>query len=135
MSRIPRRGATRRTRAVPFDLALLLAGSALACGAGDLLRLVAVVTREFGPASINITNSHLTVTLQNARADSAGSDPVATARRVAELVRDRYPGYAKLEDVTVVFQSRSQYGPVGMSRGNGAYSFTREELGPPRTSR
>jgi hypothetical protein len=102
-----------------------------ACGAGDLFRLAAAVTREFGPSSINITNSHLTVTLQRPGADSSQAGQAARARRVAELVRDRYAGYAGLDDISVVFQSHTQYGPVGLTRGQGSYTFTRAELGPP----
>jgi hypothetical protein len=50
---------------------------------------------------------------------------------VAEYVRDHYPGYRRLDEVRVVFETHRQYGPVGLTRGGGTYTFTRAELGDP----
>jgi hypothetical protein len=122
--------ASRRLLAV--SAVMLLA----ACGMGDLLRFTAGLIREFGSASVNITNQHLTVTLRQPPAGSETAEGAAKqARRVAEYVRDRYPGYPRLEDVTVEFQTRQQYGPVGFTRGQGSWTFTHAELGSPRPQR
>jgi hypothetical protein len=114
--------------AIPL-VALVAALSITACGdLGDMLRLSAGLRKDFGQAKVGISNgSHLTVTLQRAPADEE-----QTARRAAEYVRDHYRKYGRLDDVSVVFETHRQNGPVGYTRGNGGYTFTRAELGAPR---
>jgi hypothetical protein len=122
---------------LPFRRALFVALALLcACGMGDLMRFSVGLTREFGPASVNVNGEHLTITLQRAppRAGSAVGEE-AEARRVAEYVRDHYTPWEDLADVTVAFQSHQQYGPVGFTQGRGNFTFTHAELGAPRTQR
>lgn len=116
--------------AIPlFALAAVL----LAAGCGDiadLMRLSSGLTKEFGPASLNQTDDgHLTVSLTNS---PPAADEEQTARRVAEYVRDHYRSYGTLVDVTVDFQTHRQVGPVGYTRANGSYTFTRADLGTSR---
>jgi hypothetical protein len=108
----------------------------LAAGCGDftdLVQLSSGLKKDFGQASVNLTNgSHLTVTFTNPPPAAASSE-AQTARRVAEYVRDHYRKYGALEDVTVAFETHRQYGPVGYTRGNGSYTFTRADLGASRS--
>ena len=55
----------------------------------------------------------------------AGADRAGFARQVAETARDHYRAYANLQRITVEFP--------GTSHANQSYSFTRLQLGSPRT--
>jgi len=97
----------------------------------DLMRLSAGLNKDFGQTKVNLTNgTHLSVTLTNP-SPAAVSNEQQTARRVAEYVRDHYPKYGALEDVTVVLETHRQYGPVGYTRGTGSYTFARADLKSP----
>jgi hypothetical protein len=120
-----------------FRLALpLLAIATLILGAGcgdlkDMLRLSSGISHDFGQNSVNLSNGHLlTVTLKNSRA-AGHPDEAQTARRVAEYVRDHYPGFGRLQYVVVAFQQNRQYGPVGYTAGQGSYTFSPGQLGEP----
>lgn len=89
------------------------------------------------PASINVNSGTqgtvMTVLFgDSAHVDLPDSDRAAFARDVAEYVRDHYPDYPSLASITVGFSSTQDYGVVHVTRNQAPYSFSREELGPPR---
>lgn len=89
------------------------------------------------PTSINVNSgTHGTVMTvlfgDSAHMNLPDSDRAAFARDVAEYVRDHYQDYPTLTSVTVGFTSTQDYGVVHVTRNQAPYSFSREELGPPR---
>jgi hypothetical protein len=112
--------------------AALLAATA-ACGdLKDLMSLAGDLKAEFGESpNLNVTNhAHLTVTFRNSRyADLPEGERAAFAQRVAEFVRDRYPGYDRLETVRVGFLSQRRAGIVTLSQSETPYTFRTADLG------
>lgn len=99
----------------------------------DLMDFQRVLAEEFKGTviNVNVTNgSHLTLTFVNSpQASLEDSERAAFAKGVAELVRDRYPGYSSMQTVDVAFTSRSSAGPLSVSRTGSPYRFTRAQLG------
>ncbi|HYJ79296.1 MAG TPA: hypothetical protein VEW03_06835 [Longimicrobiaceae bacterium] len=122
-----------RVRLVP----LLLLGIGLATAScRDLAQLVVLsagIGREFHVTGIssNLSGSHLTIVFENSRF-AADPEPVraATAREVAEYVRDHYPGYPELQQVTIQFGSGGSSGGFSSSLQAEGYTFTPADLGP-----
>lgn len=107
----------------------------------DLLELQQDIATHFSTPALSIdtqNGSVLTVTFQNAAvADAPEEQREEFARRVAEYVRDYYPGYGNLSRVVVTFSNVSSTGPVTVTRGVGGDSYSTFDLGepsPPDTS-
>jgi hypothetical protein len=118
-------------RAFPL---IAIAGLMLTTACGglvDLMRLSSGINHDFGQNSVNLSNGHLlTVTMKNSTA-AGRPDEARTARRVAEYVRDHYPGFERLQYVVVAFEQTRQTGPVGYTAGQGSYTFSPGQLGEP----
>jgi hypothetical protein len=118
-------------RALPFVAIAALVLVAACGGLVDLMRLSSGINHNFGLNSVNLSNGHLlTVTMKNSPA-AGRPDEARTARRVAEYVRDHYPGFGRLQYVVVAFEQTRQTGPVGYTAGPGSYTFSPGQLGEP----
>ena len=131
------RGIVRASRGLGVGLALFCTG-----GCEDVQRIMDFQQRlasEFNTAgvSVNVTNGiHLSVTFYD---DSASAvrptlDRGRLARRVADYVRDHYPGYSDVQTVSVLFATRKISGPLTVTETTGDYTFTRSELDTPNSS-
>jgi hypothetical protein len=100
----------------------------------DLRTLASDIGRDFGTANVNIglnNRVNLTVTFTDLNpAVVPDTAHPAFARRVAEYVRDHYPGYGRLHTVRVAFADQMGAGPVRVTRGTATYEFTPAQLGP-----
>lgn len=67
-------------------------------------------------------------TLGELNALAQGLQREAFARRVAEYVRDNYPSFQQLEQISVGFEAVRKVGPVSTRNRETAYVFNREEL-------
>lgn len=56
----------------------------------------------------------------------------ALARDVAVFVRDHYPGYTRLESVSVGFATRRKAGILTVTQSEVPYTFTTTDLGQPQ---
>ncbi len=120
-------------------LLAVLALPALACSdLGELMSLQQELTHEFNTGAVNVnTNNavHLTVIFSNSpAAELPDSDRAAFARRVAEYVRDHYPGYERLQTIRIGFAKVSGAGAVKFTSSRAPYRFTPRDLGPPRSA-
>ena len=117
---------------------LLLAGLALtACRKSQLED---DLSKMYGPAwvtfayrdSMHVDSTHLLVTFPASEfAGRPDSTRAATARKVAEYVRDHDPRFKTLGKVTVEFMTRKEM-EAGGKHVAARYVFTRTELGEPR---
>jgi len=102
--------------------------------ADELTELRGGIAREFGaaPQTINISNGRmLTLTFVNSGLEKLPEERrEATARRIAEHVRDHYAGYAQLSAVTVDFASRRKVGPVTQTEMH-PVTYHASDLGAP----
>lgn len=118
-------------------LSLLLA--ALAVGlAGcqdfvDLTKLSAALTEEFDGTRMEVhlnNRTHMAIVVEDSPLGrQVDSKRRATARKLAEFVRDHYAKYDVLEDVSVVFATSDASLATGY-REEAAYTFTPADLGP-----
>ena len=112
--------------------------SLLACqdmfkGMGDMVALQQKLAEEFNTRNIGIkiTNrAHLGVTFQNSQIEKLPkSEQQSKARQIALFIRDNYGGYRNLSTISVVFIEQNRYGPVSVTKTQGAFSFKTSELG------
>ena len=100
----------------------------------DLLSLQQGIVQQFGDSDIGInrnTSGLLTVTFTNSHfAALPDSAQAAEARKVAEYVRDHYPEYGGLTQVSIALRSQQGGGGFSVSTSNVPYSWTTAELGP-----
>ena len=129
---------TTRMRAfrLPLLVAVLLLSAAGCQRMWDSVSLLVSIGREFDARDLHISSkvtpseAHLTVIFRHSPlADRPEAERRAHARRVAEYVRDHYPRYGELDDVSVAY-FRGGYEPAGYLAPPGSYTFTRAELGP-----
>ncbi len=99
----------------------------------DLSALQQDLAREFHHVAVNVNvnnGAYLTVVFQNSQFPSLpDSERAAFAHRVAVFVRDHYRGYARLQNVSVGFASRTGVGPVSYTKSEIPYRFAVGELG------
>jgi hypothetical protein len=101
---------------------------------GEMTELRNGIAREFGAApNISITNGRvLTLTFVNSGFEKLPPERrEATARRIAEHVRDHYAGYARLSQVNVAFSSQRKVGPVTTGETQPRHVYSTSELGAP----
>lgn len=128
-----------------FRRLLLVAGLVLiaaACGdLGEVLVLSRDIKREFAASDVSVN-------LQDGRsvevsvwrdtppptAGAVAPESDALARRVAEYVRDHYPGYDRLAEVRVELKSRRGAAVNSYAVSDGIYVFARRDLGPARSA-
>ena len=122
-----------RVLRLPLLLAALAVGLAGCQDFVDLTSLSAALTREFGGARMEVhlnNRTHLAIVVEDSPLGrQEGSKRQATARKLAEFVRDHYAKYGVLEDVSVVFAT-SDASLATSYREEATYTFTPAELGP-----
>ncbi len=113
-------------------LASLLVAMVVLFGCGQFKsmgKLQRAVSKEFGitVTTIRTTNGvHLQLIFENA--DLKGRDLSKLSSEIAEFTRDNYDDFDKLETVSVIFGTKSQYGPVNVKSTDAKYSFSASEL-------
>ena len=125
---------TIRMRALrlPLLLAVLLLGAGCDRIAADF-SLAWSIYREFDAPSVQISvnDRYLMVVFPSSPlADRPEVERRAHALRVAEYVRDHYPRYGALNDVSVAY-FRDDHDPPGHQALVGRYTFTGADLGMP----
>lgn len=104
---------------------------------GEMTQLRSGIAREFGAApQVNVSNGRvLTLTFVNSGFEKLpDAQREATARRVAEYVRDHYAGYARLSEVGVAFASQRKAGPVTTTETRPRHVYSTAELDAPATA-
>lgn len=100
----------------------------------DMLSLQQGIVQQFGDSNIGInrsTSGQLTVTFTNSHlAALPDSAQAVEARQVAEYVRDHYPEYGGLTQVSIALRSQQGGGGFSVSTSNVPYAWTTAELGP-----
>ena len=114
---------------------LALCLSLAACeGLRGLLTLQQGLATEFqwSQVGVNVANGgRLTVIFQNAPfAHETGEARDSICRQAAEYVRDHYAGYSTLTEVAITFASRTDIGPLNMTKSETPCSYSISELGP-----
>lgn len=105
---------------------VLFMGGCKDSGLGALYGDCLVVGRNNGKhMEVSCTNSPF--------ADRPDRERAATARKVAENVRDHYDTYAESRDLTVIFWSKKDTAKGDFKHPRVQYTFTRAELGEPPT--
>ena len=93
------------------------------------------LNNTYGPAFVGSTTADATALevtfLEPAFAQRADAERRATARKVAEYVRDHYPRYKMLDKVIIAFPTKKELAAEKLPHVAGTYTFTRAELGPP----
>ncbi|MFL5561468.1 MAG: hypothetical protein ACJ79K_08345 [Gemmatimonadaceae bacterium] len=117
------------TRALVAAAVIALAGGCE--GMKDVMAEASALSDRFHePMNININNgSHLVITLVNAperELDDAGRE--GYAREIAAFAKSHWPHPDALTDITVAYSSQSSTGPLTITRGNGSYRWTADEL-------
>lgn len=125
---------------------MLLLGALLLAGCEQMGRAKQVVSRltelrsgiarEFGAApEVKVMNGRsLTLTFVNSGFEKLPEERrEATARRIAEHVRDHYAGYPRLSEVTVDFASRRKTGLVTRTEMHPVV-FSTSDLGAPASA-
>jgi hypothetical protein len=125
--------------AAPVVLPFLVLSACAEMGA--IVTVQREIQREFGVSVTDVrvtdTRAHpasgreLQLVVAGERLEAL--DPVqreAEALRMAELVRDRYPGFARLAVVTIVFEGGGRTRAAALARGGG-YRFRADELRRP----
>lgn len=121
----------------PIPLAALLVAMSACADMKDLLSLQRALAHEVhGEIGVHLNadaggSRVLTVVVENSPDAQTPDQQAGLARRIGELVRDRYPGYSRLTKLTVSFAEGSGGGLVRTSTVRGTYHFTREDLGVP----
>jgi hypothetical protein len=99
---------------------------------GDEGRLADALGKDYGPAIVSYLaadSTHLVVSfLSSPFADRADSARRVTARKVAGYVRDHYPRFKALDQVTVEFMTRKESEAAINKRVAASYTFTTAEL-------
>jgi hypothetical protein len=89
----------------------------------------------YGPAFVGsptVDATALQVTfLESPFAERGDAERQATARKVAEYVRDHYPQYKTLDKVIIEFPTKKELAAAKLTHVAGRYTFTTAELGPP----
>lgn len=90
---------------------------------------------RYGPAFVGSTTADATTLevtfLASPFAERADAERRAAARKVAEYVRDHYPGYKALDKVIIAFPTKKELSADKLSHIAGRYTFTRAELEAP----
>lgn len=121
-----------RVPRLPLVLAALAVGLG-SCEFADLTSLSAALNEEFNGTEMAVhlnDRTHLAIVVEDSPLGRQ-EEPKrqATARKLAEFVRDRYTKYHVLEDVSVVFATSDASLATGY-REDAVYTFTPAELGP-----
>ncbi|HEU5170612.1 MAG TPA: hypothetical protein VFU46_08735 [Gemmatimonadales bacterium] len=124
-------------RLVSLLLVAALATASAACeGMKGLLALQQGLAAEFDTraVAVNVVNgTSLIVTFTNSRlGELETTEQAAACRRVAEYVRDHYPGYDRLDVISVAFADQRRVGPVSMTKSRMPCSLRTSDLGRPR---
>ena len=111
----------------------LLACQDMFTGMKEMEALQQKLAEEFNTQNIGIkiTNrTHLGVTFRNSQIEKLPkSEQESKARQIAVFIRDNYGGYRNLSTISVVFIEQNRYGPVSVTKPQGAFSFKTSELG------
>jgi hypothetical protein len=126
-------------RVAPVVLPFLLLSACAEMGA--IVTVQRELQREFGVSVTDVrvtdtrayqaTGRELQLVVAGERLDAMDAvEREAEALRMAELVRDRYPGFERLSVVTIAFEGAGRTGAAALARGRG-YRFRADELGRP----
>jgi hypothetical protein len=90
---------------------------------------------SYGPAFVGSPTADATALqvlfLASPFAERGDAERQATARKVAEYVRDHYPQYKALDKVIIEFPTKKELAAGKPSHIAGRYTFTTVELGSP----
>jgi hypothetical protein len=110
-----------------------------ALGCADLAALSSLqhgLVARFNEAGISINlhnHQNLSVVFVNSKlAELPDSERAATAREVAQFVRDHYSGYRSLTSIAVGFRQAMKVGMVSFSATKLSYTYSTADLGPPQ---
>lgn len=107
------------------------AGSFLGCQVlRDLSEVQVSLSRKYQTdVRVNLTNADLAIVLPEKAALGLRSEArLQFAREIAAFAYENYRQRAALRSVSVVFESRSQAGPVRIAASSNAYRFETERL-------
>lgn len=120
-------------RRLPSRLATVAAALLVAACRGEPIRHE--LSKVYGETYVEYESedsTHLLVAFPNSPfAERPDTTRAATARKVAEYVRDHFPRYKKLDKVTVEFLTRKETERLWRNIA-ARYTFTHAELGEPR---
>jgi hypothetical protein len=85
-------------------------------------------------ASDSLANDLVVMFPSSPFADRTDAERRGTARKVADYVRDHYPGYKGIDKVTVAFLTPKETVAETLKHVGASYTFTRAQLGPPPPS-